>query len=266
MPIDLNTADRDGHLWWMTLGTSYALSDDTKIGAFGRYREGEVGSTALQADLKSQFIGGGLFAIFGLPMDSRLLMSGLYEHGDSDITIAGDQGDFDSDQWTFEARADKRFELNQYWIEPRVNLLYTNQDNDSFIDSAGNAIQGQELELGRLTYGPTLGMTLQDNGQLIATISPQAHIRGIWDFQNDGSFTTSTGAVYSTSETGLNLGGGLDIVLANGLLLTAGGDWFTYDTELQGWSLRGGIGSPLAALGLANVSPTGFVKLDMGAT
>jgi len=262
---DQRTADRDGHLWWLTVGSSYALSETSKIGAFGRYREGQVDSTALQADLESQFYGGGLFAILGLPMDSRLLVSGLYEHGDSDITIAGAKGDFDSDQWTFEARIDKRFQLNRYWVEPRVNLLYTNEDNDNFTDSAGNAIQGQELELGRLTYGPTIGTTIAGSGA-VASVSPQAHIRGIWDFQNDGSFTTSTGAVFSTSETGLNLGGGLDVTLVNGLLVTFGGDWFTYDTELQGWSLRGGIGSSLAALGLGNVSPTGFVKLDMGAS
>ena len=40
------------------------------------------------------------------------------------------------------------------------------------------------------------------------------------------------------------------------------GDWFTYDTELEGWSISGGFGAPLSVFGLGNVAP-GFVSLDL---
>ena len=53
-------------------------------------------------------------------------------------------------------------------------------------------------------------------------------------------------------------------VLVNGIALRIAGDWFTYDTELQGWSISGGIGGSFAAFGLAGVAP-GFVPLDLSA-
>ncbi len=50
-------------------------------------------------------------------------------------------------------------------------------------------------------------------------------------------------------------------MLVNGLSMRIAGDWFTYDTELEGWSISGGIGGSFAAFGLAGVAP-GFVSLD----
>ncbi len=172
----------------------------------------------------------------------------------SNITIQGATGDFDSDQWTFEGRMDKRFSMGHHWIEPQVKVR------------ADNLVAGEDLELGRLSIGPKIGTIWQEDGRAIASISPEAHVMGIWDFTNGGNFLVSTGAVFSSADTGLNLGGGLDVTLVNGLLLTFGGDYYVYNSDLHGWSLRGGIGSPLAALGLANFSPSGLVKLDIGAT
>ncbi len=40
-------------------------------------------------------------------------------------------------------------------------------------------------------------------------------------------------------------------------------DWFTYDTELEGWSISGGIGGSFVAFGLAGVAPAGFVSMDL---
>jgi len=127
-------------------------------------------------------------------------------------------------------------------------------------------VRGQDLQAGRLTYGPTIGMSLQDHGLPVSTITPQAHIRGIWDFHNDVDVLTSTGALDSVGDTGLNLGGGLDVAFTNGLLVSLDGDYSAYSSDLPDWSLRAGIGSSLSALGLSDISPSGQVKLDMGAS
>ncbi len=116
--------------------------------------------------------------------------------------------------------------------------------------------------LGRVSFGPRISTTLGGNGR--AQIKPFAKINGIWDFEREDTVTTTTGALLKTGETAINLGGGLDIVLVNGIALRIAGDWFTYDTELQGWSISGGIGGSFAAFGLAGVAP-GFVSLDLSA-
>ena len=127
-------------------------------------------------------------------------------------------------------------------------------------------VRGRDLNAGRLTYGPAIGMSLQDHGLPLGTITPKAHVRGIWDFHSDVDSLTSTGELDTVGETGLNVGGGLDVAFTNGLSVSIDGDYSAYSSDLPDWSLRGGIGSPLSALGLSDLSPTGEVKLDMGAS
>ncbi len=256
---DRINADRDGHLWWVTSGMSYQVNDRTVVGGFSRIRQGEVSSTALNAKLNSDFFGGGAFVATRLGNGMRMSGAFLYESGDSDITIAGARGSFDTSQWTVEGQVDQRVALGRGWVQPAVKLLYTNMDRDAFTDSTGTRVNDSDLELGRLTFGPTVGTTIQKQR---AAIKPFGRIHGVWDFVNDGDFTLSTGAVISNADAAVNLGGGVEVAFQNGVVVTAAGDWFAFDDDLDGWALTGGLGMPLAVLGLGNVAPTGFVSLD----
>lgn len=258
-------ADRSGDLWWITSGLSYRVNERTTLGAFGRYKEGQVGSTALQSTLESDFYGGGAFAALNFLGGARLLLGGLYEHGDNDIVIQGASGTFDTDQWTVEGRIDKRFTRGRHWVEPQVKVRYTGVDRDAYTDSAGTLIASSDLSLGRLTYGPTFGTTITKPGG--TEVKPFARINGIWDFENEGDFTLSTAAVFSSADTGLNLGGGVEVSFVRGFVLTLSGDWYTYDSELDAWSVQGGIGAPFAALGVGNAAlAAGRVSLDFATT
>ena len=62
---DGSTVDRDGGLWTINAGLTLRLNKDLYAGAFGRYRQGNVSSTALSADLDSRFWGGGAFVQLG---------------------------------------------------------------------------------------------------------------------------------------------------------------------------------------------------------
>jgi len=259
-------ADRSGHLWWVTSGMSYRVGERITLGGFGRVRKGQADSTSLQSSLDSDFYGGGLFGAFTTHGGARLLAAGLYETSDSDIIIQGVTGSFDANQWTVETQIDKRFRRNRAWIEPAVKVLYTETDRDAYTDSAGNRIAGSTLRLGRLTYGPTVGTTIAGHGRRIAEVRPFAKVAGVWDFENEGDFTLSTGAVFSTAETGITVGGGVEVELVRGTILSVAGDWFTYEGDLRGWSVKGGLGTSLAALGLGNVAPTGLVSLDFATT
>lgn len=263
---DQQNADRSGNLWWVTSGMSYRVGERTTLGAFGRVRQGEVDSVAQQASLDSDFYGGGLFGVFTTEGGARLLLSGLYETSDSDISIQGLTGSFDADQWTVEAIVDKRFTMGSSWIEPSAKVFYTEADRGGYVDSGGNQIAGSSLTLGRFTAGPKVGTTITGRGKHIAEIRPFAKLAGVWDFESEGDFSLSTGAVFATSDSGLNVGGGVEVEFVRGTTLTLAGDWFGTNTELEGWSLTGGLGTSLAALGLGNVAPAGLVSLDFSAS
>ncbi len=255
---DERNADRDGDLWWVVSGLSLQLGERTTVGAFSRYREGEVDSTALNAKLDAEYYGGGVFLATTLGGGLRVVGAALIEHGDSDVRIDGATGSFDTEQVTLEGRISKRFTRGRLWIEPGVKVLWTDADNDDYTDSAGVAVVGRDLTLGRLTYGPTIGTTI-DHGSV--RIKPFAKVHGLWDFETEGNFTTSTGVVFSSADSAINLGGGVAVAYASGLFLKIGGDWFAFDTDLEGWAISGGIGVPLSVFGFGGGAP-GFVSLD----
>ena len=51
------------------------------------------------------------------------------------------------------------------------------------------------------------------------------------------------------------------MTFVGGAVLSLGGDYFTFNTDMHGWSARAGLGIPLAALFPVSVAP-GLVSLD----
>jgi len=251
-------ADRDGDLWSITSGLSYALDERTTVGAFTRMRQGDVSSIGLKATLDSDFFGGGVFFATTLPIGVRVMGAGLFEGGDNDIVISGDSGAFDTDQWTLETRIDKRFSQGRNWIEPAIGLLYSDISRGGYTDSSGTLVSGSDTTLGRLTFGPTIGTTIERGG---ASLKPFARISGVWDFENYDDFTLSNGTTVSNAEIAVNLAGGLEIDFANGVTMSASGDWSGFNDGLDALAITGSIGMPLSALGLGPLAPAGLVAL-----
>lgn len=259
---DARNADRDGEHWWITSGLNYQMNENTSVGAFTRVRRGEVDSNALNASLESDFFGGGVYLSTRTSSGLRLLTGALYEGGDNDATIAGATGSYDSEQLTLEAQLDKRFNMGRHWVAPGVKLLYAKLDRDAYTDSAGAAIAGNTITLGRLSFGPAIGTTIQRGD---TSIRPFARINGIWDFENENAFALSTGTTISSgADTAINLGGGLEVQYASGFAIKISGDWVNFEDDLEGWTISGGIGAPLSAFGFQDYA-LGAVSLDLSA-
>ena len=79
-------------------------------------------------------------------------------------------------------------------ISPAAELLYFHERQKTYIDTLGNTIPSQTLELGRIIFGPQFSydMVLGNGG----TLTPTAKFEGIWDFHEKKS-TLATGTVES---------------------------------------------------------------------
>ena len=141
-----------------------------------------------------------------------------------------------------------------------MRLLYHKSDLDGFTDSAGTVIASDTQVLGRVSFGPKIGTTIQRGG---TAIRPYAKINGIRDFEREDTATLTSGVVLKTGETAINLGGGVYVTYASGLAVRIAGDWFAYDTDFEGWSISGGLGGPLAAFGLGAIAPAALVSLGL---
>ena len=266
---DGSAVDRDGGLWTVTSGVTVKLGKSAFAGAFGRYRQGDVSSVALDSDLDSQFYGGGAFVQFGSGDDLKIKLGGLYEVGQNDIVTAGETGSFDTTQWTIEGQAEKRMSNGQYWMTPAVSVLYAGLERDAYTDSGSNDVAASSQELGRLTYGSDFGVAVEGSGGVMRTFTS---INGIWTFERADDVTLTTGEVLTTEEHSISLGGGFEYVATGGGSIRARGDWFTsidedffndfdFDEQLTGWTLSGGFGVPLATM--FGQSVPGQFNLDM---
>ncbi|MHA1166041.1 MAG: autotransporter outer membrane beta-barrel domain-containing protein, partial [Alphaproteobacteria bacterium] len=250
-------ADRNGDQWVISSGLSIQMGANTTVGVLSRYRSGDADSNALAASLDTEAYGGGAYLTTKLGGGLHVSVAALYETGDNDIVISGDTGSFDSEQFTLEGKIDKRIKRGRNWIEPAVSLLYIDTGQDNYTDSSGTLVAGQDLTLGRLTFGPAIGTTIHRG---TTQIRPFARVNGVWDFENEGNFTTSTAGIFTSGDTALNLGGGVEIEYASGIAIKLAGDWYSFNSDLEAWSISGGVGAPLSAFGIGSA---GTVSLNL---
>ena len=255
---DPANTDRSGHLWSFMSGPSLRLDGDTSVGVFSRYREGNVESATLNAEIDAEYYGGGVFVTTTAAGGLSITGTALFEYGDNDIEIDGAEGRFASAQRTLQGTVDKRFDANSFWIDPSVTISYSDADNGDYTDSRGNFVSGQDLSFGRLTYGPTIGTKIQ-YGQ--TEIRPFAKMNGIWDFANEGDAATSAGALFASGEKAIDVGNGVEVAYDNGLAFKIAGDWIASYTALEGWTVTTGVGAPLSALGGEKAGP-GTLSID----
>lgn len=256
---DPANTDRSGHLWSFMSGPSLRLDGDTSVGIFSRYREGNAESSTLDAELDAEYYGGGIFVATTAAGGLSIHGTAVFEYGENDITIAGARGRFASAQRTLQGTVDKRFDAGSFWIDPSVTILYSDADNGDYIDSRGDLVSGQGVSLGRFTYGPAIGTTIQ-LGQ--TEIRPFAKVNGIWDFANEGDVATSVGGLFASGEKAINIGNGVEVAYDNGLAFKIAGDWVVSDTALEGWTVTTGVGAPLSALGGDRAGPS-TLSLDL---
>lgn len=270
--------DRSSRLASMTAGAGLKLNERTIVGAYILRRDSEIktladwdtspGNPGVEtANLDSDSFGGGLVGALKLRWDAVLSGSIEYESGDHDLDIGGFFGStssFDTNQVTVQASLGKRFTRGRNWIRPVIGVLHTSLDRDGYVDSIGSVIAGETQELGRFTYGAVVGATAPGNGGMIRAIRPTASVTGIWDFKNEGdSVIPITGAVFATAESGYSLGAGVDVAFTRGMVLRVAGNYFAFDTELDGWSFSAGLEAPVSAFGIGSPSSTALVNLDL---
>ena len=250
---DGSSTDQSGHLWSVTSGATVRLSKDSAIGAFARYRDGQVSSTALDASLSSRFYGGGAFAMLGAIDTLRVTAGGAYEFGKNDSVTSGDSGTFGSRDWSLEGKLEKRFASGALWMTPLIGIHYAQLNRDGYTDSGGNVVAAETRKLGDLKYGATVGLAASGAngaGKIFASLA------GDWHFQRAADFTLSTGPTLSVAAHTATLGAGFEYAFLGGLTIRMRGDvetevdsaffrHFDLGDRLTSWSASGGIGIPL---------------------
>ncbi len=88
--------------------------------------------------------------------------------------------DFTTDRLLLQGGLTGDFTAGRFAFNPFAKLTYYWEEQQSYVDTLGNTIPSQAFDLGRLSFGPKVSMTLQTQDGLF--FAPYLSISGIYDF------------------------------------------------------------------------------------
>lgn len=144
----------------LTVGLSGGIGDfDTKWGQFAQKTDADV-------------IMGGAFAVWNPMPDTRVTADIKYFDMDTDFSILGSTGSYNTDVWRFALEGSKRFDMGTFFLAPGLGVAYTTADRESFVDTLfSSTTPSGNLENLRLSASLTAGMPIEFGHQCSATAS-----------------------------------------------------------------------------------------------
>lgn len=244
------------------LGADYRFSDDLLVGVLGQVDWADQKSTGLGIEAEGRGWMVGPYMVRRLSKTALMDLRLAWGKSDNKINPVGTYWDnYDSERWQVEGNLTGSYEKGNWHIAPALGLNYFKETQEAYTDSNGFSIGEQTVELGTLTFGPTLTYRMQSNDGL--KLRPFMGIQGVWDFRAPDIFdvngiATGTEDLRGKVKLGLNLLNGRGMTF----LLTYSYDGIGLsDYESQTGELV--VNIPLAAQGLPKGSTLrGFYSLQ----
>lgn len=97
----------------------------------------------------------------------------------NNLNIAGITGSFDTTRWLVIGRLSGDWLKGSWRLTPMADLAYVEENQKSFTTSRATIVAGQDVSLGRVTFGPEIGYNTQVGSVLV---QPYGSLKGIWNF------------------------------------------------------------------------------------
>ena len=100
---------------------------------------------------------------------------------------------FETKRWLVRANLTGNWNFGDWRLTPSVSVARIEEDQQAYIDSLGISIPGQNLALGRVTFGPEIGYRyFASDGSII---EPHMALQGLWDFEKPDTLTLGSEVV-----------------------------------------------------------------------
>ncbi|MEM7429273.1 MAG: autotransporter domain-containing protein [Pseudomonadota bacterium] len=233
--------DRDGDMAGVIAGAMFGLTPNLSAGIAFNYSHLDASSRFLNTKLDMDSFGFSAFVNSKLPNKITLDALFSYAHGSADVNFgvslfnaAPISGSFDTDTFSFAARLGRKWRIKRdVWIEPNATVSYTVLDRESFTDSRGAPQAGSTLEHGRIAGGVKIGHSffrdLRGAGPTALSHGTVfGAIEGVYDFRREDNVLVVVGLTNIFADTdpaGFNLSAGSDLTFANGMQISAVGQY-----------------------------------------
>jgi outer membrane autotransporter protein len=110
--------------------------------------------------------------------------------GESDNTVnplGFYEDSFDTERWLVRGNLTGNWNFGDWRFTPSVSVARIEEDQQAYIDSLGISIPGQNVALGRVTFGPEIAYRyFASDG---SAIEPMVSLQGLWDFEKPDVLT-----------------------------------------------------------------------------
>lgn len=179
---DQGHADRSGRLGLMYVGTDYLITRSLLVGALVQFDWMDDESKAMASTVNGQGWMAGPYATARLSEHLFLDARAAWGRSDNTINPFGLYEDsFTTERWLVRANLTGNWSFGDWRFTPSVSVARIEESQQAYSDSLGVAIPGQDVALGRVTFGPEIGHRfVASDGSIV---EPHIALQGLWDFE-----------------------------------------------------------------------------------
>ena len=205
------------------VGADYRFNSDLVVGLLGQV------DWVKEKDASQQYSASGRGWLLGPYMAARLHQNLLFDGrvgwglSSNQFSPLGTYTDkSSSERWLVKGQLTGDFKWNSWQLQPQLGVVYYSEEQKAYRDSLGILIPGQQVSLGRFTFGPKVSSQFEmPNGMVV---SPYLSMKGIWDFDKAETVNLETGLAASTSgDLRGRAEGGLTLEMPSGITLQGSG-------------------------------------------
>ncbi|MDW3097705.1 MAG: autotransporter domain-containing protein [Alphaproteobacteria bacterium] len=225
------------------VGVHHDFWEDIRLGTFVTTKWSDVKAPLNNLDIDTR---GYSLGVFGRYKIDGLALKATVRYGisDSDISVANTTGSYDSNLIDLTLGVSGRDDWsNGIWVTHSTSFSSTWSHRDGYTNSVGTRIGDNDLWSGRVSHGPTIGTTIENEG-IFTVIEPALGASANYNWTNrdsqSGNVATSDDDYFSlavTPQLSLTTEGGASLDLYTSV--------FGIAADVDGWSVGGTFSLPL---------------------
>jgi len=225
------------------IGIHHDFWEDIRLGTFMTTKWSDVEAPLNNLDIDTR---GYSLGVFGRYKIDGLALKATVRYGisDSDISVANTTGSYDSNLIDLTLGVSGRDDWsNGIWVQHSTSFSSTWSHRDGYTNSVGTRIGDNDLWSGRVSHGPTIGTTIENEG-IFTVIEPALGASANYNWTNrdsqSGNVATSDDDYFSLAVTPQ-----LSVTTEGGASLDLYTSVFGIAADVDGWSVGGTFSLPL---------------------
>lgn len=203
----------DGDVMNFLVGFDYRIKPKMVVGVALGYEDLDIDTDFNNGTFEGQ--GWGITPYFGMSLTPQWSLQVLGGWTTVDYDTTRNNGavtsSFDADRIFGSAAIVGSFKVtNKVVIAPKLSILHLAESQDGTTDSAGNVTTGENIDLGRVSFGGTVSY-------LAGRVSPFVRLLGEYDYAKEDAVALGNGNFSSDDKAGLNATVGLNMNFGNGI-------------------------------------------------